>query len=272
MSVRFTNLLFCKFIAASLLWLMSNNVYSNTYLVGIQQLDYYPHYDLSRSGDKGIAWHILEQFSRQHNVSFAYIPLPPKRLQLELGKGTIDFAYPDNPRWQPKDEQPGRNKVFSQGLALGIYGTLVKKEKVGQKLRQFSRLAFPLGFTPVKWHELITQNGIETIETYDAMGALRAVARGRADGADVEYNVAAYLTSITPDNIHLVLDPELPFSAVQFSLSTFAYPELIEKFNQFLIAEKDQIEKIKARYRLKQSIEPRDYYTNEDNLVEHSAK
>ncbi|NMH59100.1 substrate-binding periplasmic protein [Alteromonas ponticola] len=237
----------------------SANAQTRTYIVGAEQLDYYPHFDFDRSEDKGFAWQVLQQFAARHDIQFNYISLPPKRLQLELDKGTIDFAYPDNPRWQHHDIQVRQNKIFSQGLALGIYGTMVRQENLGQSVEQFNKLAFPIGFTPVKWQQLFKQYNIKTIETYDAAGAILAVARGRADGADIEYNVAAYLGSVSPDNLRLQLNPDLPFSAVNFSLSTFAHPELIEQLDQFLIENQELINNLKARYQLQQSIEPRDY-------------
>ncbi len=231
---------------------------SDTYVIGIEQLDYYPHFDFSRNNDKGYAWRVLQQFAKKHELKFEYISLPPKRLQLELAKGTIDFAYPDNPRWHDQHETK-RNKTYSQGLALGIYGTMVKPNALGKDINQFKRLAYPIGFTPIKWLALIDEYGINAIETYDASGSIRAVVRGRADGADIEYNVAHHLTSTSPNNYQLALDPALPFSAVHFSLSTIFYPELIKKLDDFLIEEQQYVNKLKAHYQLKQSIVPADY-------------
>ncbi|MCW8091235.1 hypothetical protein [Alteromonas sp. ASW11-130] len=231
---------------------------TQTYVIGAEQLDYYPHFDFARPYDKGFAWKVLQRFATKHNIKFKYISLPPKRLKLELQKGTIDFAYPDNPRWEQKG-LTRINKVYSQGLALGVYGTMVQANALGNKIDKFRRLAYPNGFTPVKWEGLLNEYNIETLKTYDAMGAIRAVLRGRADGADIEFNVATYLTSTSVDKQKLVLDPELPFSVVHFSLSTIAYPKIIEKLDTFLIEEKDFIDELKAHYRLKQSIEPTDY-------------
>ena len=42
--------------------LFSLNIYAEKYVIGAQNLAYFPHYDFASSTDKGVAWSILEAF------------------------------------------------------------------------------------------------------------------------------------------------------------------------------------------------------------------
>lgn len=68
------------------------------YLVGAEALNYYPHQNFNSSSDRGFAWAVLNEFAEHEGTEFVYIALPIRRLQKELEKGTVDFAYPDNPK------------------------------------------------------------------------------------------------------------------------------------------------------------------------------
>ena len=41
--------------------LFSLNIYADKYVIGAQNLAYFPHYDFASSTDKGVAWSILEE-------------------------------------------------------------------------------------------------------------------------------------------------------------------------------------------------------------------
>lgn len=73
--------------------LFSLNIYADKYVIGAQNLAYFPHYDFASSTDKGVAWSILEAFSEASGHEFVYLSLPIRRLQLELVKGNVDFEY-----------------------------------------------------------------------------------------------------------------------------------------------------------------------------------
>ena len=79
--------------------LSSPFVSADTYIVGAQNIEYYPYYNFSSDHEKGLGWAILEAFSKQSGHRFVYLSMPVKRLQIELKKGNVDFVFPDNARW-----------------------------------------------------------------------------------------------------------------------------------------------------------------------------
>ena len=48
--------------------LFSLNIYAEKYVIGAQNLAYFPHYDFASSTDKGVAWSILEALKAKHGA------------------------------------------------------------------------------------------------------------------------------------------------------------------------------------------------------------
>ena len=77
-------------------YLLSNNVYAEKYIVGAQNLAYFPHYDFASTVDKGAAWSILEAFSKASGHEFIYVSLPIRRLQLDQSITTQFHFFGDS--------------------------------------------------------------------------------------------------------------------------------------------------------------------------------
>ena len=101
--------------------LLSTLLHAETYIVGAQNIRYYPHYDFDSTVDKGIGWAILEAFSVETGHEFIYHAMPIERLQRELSKGNVDFVYPDNPKWF-NPTASAENKYFSTPLVHALGG------------------------------------------------------------------------------------------------------------------------------------------------------
>lgn len=218
-----------------------------TLIVGAQNINYFPHYDFLGVADKGYAWALLEAFAAEYGYRFEYRALPIKRLERELQKGTVDFAYPDNPKWSHRKDS---RKVYSAPLVTVLGGTMVRKDNLGAGIDAFTSLSVPFGFTPVMWQKLVHDNKVRLVQVADSSAALEMVLKGRASGADIEYNVASHILTQQKKTGDIVLDPSLPYDIVTFNLATIKHAELLRKLDEFVHDERQTIRRLQMKYGL----------------------
>ena len=73
-------------------------VKAKTYVIGVEDVPYYPLYDF-RNGKVSYASELLNEFARQYNFDIQFMPVPIKRFSRWLIEEQIDFKYPDNEIW-----------------------------------------------------------------------------------------------------------------------------------------------------------------------------
>jgi len=232
-----------------LLSTLSISVVAEKYVVGAQDIDYYPQYDFTSNQDKGVGWAILEAFSEQSEHEFFYLSMPVRRLQMEMVKGNVDFVYPDNPRWYNPVTQT-TDKTFSIPLVESLSATFVKPENVGKGIDAVQRLAFPLGFTPVKWQARINAKLVEIVSVTDTYTGLSMLHLDRINAIEIEYHVSEHFTRVYPQLGPFTLDVRLPHNSVPFQLSTIHHPTLISELNHFIQNNPDTIKNIFERYHI----------------------
>ena len=223
---------------------------ADTVVIGTQNFHYYPHYDFTSDNDKGLAWAIFEAFRATTNHEFVYISMPVLRLQKELAKGSVDFIYPDNPKWY-NPITSNMHKSFSRPVTRALGGTILRPEKVGGGIEQIRRLAMPLGFTPVNWQHRVDKQLTHLIRVNDTLNALVLIAQNKADAANLEYHVTQHIASQQPTLGTFTLDPELPHDGVAFMLATISHTDLLAEFNAFLASHQPLIKRLHKQYRIK---------------------
>jgi polar amino acid transport system substrate-binding protein len=241
--MRFVLTMLCGFC---LCW----SLQAKTYVIGIEQLDYYPHYDFKSAQPRGYFFDLMQLYSQWSGDKFVFKALPVKRLYKDSVELT-DFVYPDNKAWQPHlgvDEQI--TKYYSAPVIYTLGATMVLPHKQQMRLSEFKVLANIHGFSPTLWMELKKHSKFTILDVPDAESALRMTIRHRVDAANVEYNVALYHLEQMKLPGALVMAEHLPFSNLAFHLSSQKHPEQIRRFNQFLIEQQDQIQQLKQRYAL----------------------
>lgn len=239
-----------RWLALLILMLFPGLLRADNYVIGIEQIDFYPHYDFSHRQKRGYFVDLIELFSEKTGHRFTFMPLPVKRLYQSASSG-IDFIYPDNPLWQQYYE-PGVTKTFSAPVIFTLGSTLVKPELQHISLEQFHSLAVIHGFVPTKWLALKSQYKYRMVDVPDVASALGLVLKGRLDGANIEYNVAQhYLRSIAAQD-QLVIAEQLPFTQLPFLLSTVKHPQLLAQFDQFLLEHAEQVSALKRKYQLQE--------------------
>lgn len=221
--------------------------HADTYIVGAQDIEYYPFYNFSSEHEKGLGWAILEAFSEHSGHRFIYLSMPVKRLQIELKKGNVDFVFPDNPTWYDQITH-SLNKTYSEPLTETFAITLVKSENVGKGINHVSTLATPDGFSPVKWENQVRAGTVSVVGIKSIYEGLNLLQNNEVDAMDVEYNAAQHLARRLPLMGPFSADLTLPHNTVPFSLSTLKYPDIIDELNAFLLSQPEVVDKIKAKY------------------------
>ncbi|MBJ2138810.1 transporter substrate-binding domain-containing protein [Paraglaciecola chathamensis] len=226
-----------------------------TFVVGCQDIDYFPHYNFSLKEDKGYAWAVLEAFSQASGHQFEYRSYPIKRLQRALAQDSIDFAYPDNADWRSIHDKIDSRKTLSKPLISAISATMVLTEREYYSMKQFRSLGVPHGFTPVHWLERIAKNRLNVLEVNSPNAAINLVLKNRVDGADVEYNVAQYLLATPEKKQKVTIAKNLPYGPVTFHLSTIEQKDIIHQLNEFIVANQALLTRLRHYYQL---LEPQD--------------
>jgi len=225
---------------------------NKTYVIGVQAIDYSPHYNFIQQGKANFFGDFVLWLSEQTQCNFQVKVLPIKRLNAEFEKtDNIDFVYPDNPNWH--DSAINAKRYYSKRLVTALGGTMVKPEHELISIEQFTNLAFPRGFSPVAWYPLQAKYGIQFTETLNATSALKMVLVNRVDGADIELNVARYLidkAGMEP----LVLAKNLPFTPTGFHLSTYRETALLEQINTLISNRQLDLAVLKQKAKLIESV------------------
>jgi len=131
---------------------------------------------------------------------------------------------------------------------------MVKTENRNMELSEFSILAVPRGFTPIEWYKLKDQYEFQILEVANAWDALQMVMLGRADGADIEFNVARALLNKYKKSDALDLGQKLPFSSIHFFMATYNQHFLLTKFDTFMRDNHQAIEALKQKYQLQEQM------------------
>jgi ABC-type amino acid transport substrate-binding protein len=239
-----------RWLALMLLAFSAGAIRADNYVIGIEQIDYYPHYDFSKRQQRGYFFDLIQLFSEKSGHQFKFMPLPVKRLYQSANSG-IDFIYPDNPLWKQYSE-PGITKFYSEPVIFTLGSTLVKPAMQQMTLEELRTVAVIHGFAPTKWLALQDQYKYRLVDVPDVASALGLVLKGRVDAAVIELNVAQhYLRSIAAEDT-LVIAEQLPFTQLPFLLSTVKHPHLLKEFDRFLREHADAVAALKRKYQLQE--------------------
>ncbi|WP_161793056.1 transporter substrate-binding domain-containing protein [Chromobacterium piscinae] len=229
---------------------------ANAFVVGVEEIDYYPLHSCTNGKFFGYGRDLLDAFAKQSGHSFTYTPLPVSRLfHTFLNDSSIDFKYPDNPHWQA-DLKKGKSIIYSDPVIHVIEGLLVKPEKVDQ-LSEASLQAIVTmrGFTPWPLDQAMRQKiNKGAIRVYQEDSFSKVISLGMTGHYDAVYASPAVINYYLDEVMHkpgaLVFDKKLPFGSNDFSLSSIRQGDVIKQFNEFLAKNQPLILELKRKYRL----------------------
>lgn len=245
-----------KYILTCMALLFSAYASAQTYTVGVEQDDFMPHYGFNEQGQySGYARDLLDMFAEYAGIDLVYEGMPVADLVPALAEGTIDFKYPDNPKWNRPDNIANAMH-FSEPAVEYVDGVLVAPRSKGQGLENLKRLAVVKGWTPRGYQKAIDSSQITLILNNSLSEMIRETLLKNSDGA--YYNVVValyYINNIRARPDVLVFDPDLPFVRSTYRLSTLKHPELIDRFDDFLTEHQAEVEALKAKYQIEANID-----------------
>lgn len=224
---------------------------ADNFVVGVENLHYYPHFSDKGGEYQGFARAVLDAFSRQYQYNFSYESRPVARLHDEfLNRGKFDFKYPDNHHWQA-DAKQGKSVIYSEPVVTFIDGVMVRPADKGKGEAHLKALGTIRGFTPWIYMQQIEAGTVRVHESSDFERLLKMAINNRVDGVYLNIDVARYqLKSALQDADALVFDDGLPFSRDHYHLSTLKHGEIIQQFNRFLSENHGLLSQLKKEYGL----------------------
>lgn len=219
------------------------------FVIGVEELNYYPTYAVVDGGFAGAAREILDSFARARGIVFDYRPLPIKRLFAELMAGGIDLKFPDNPGWSTDVKQGGK-VTYSDPIIAFVDGVMVTPSSLGQGADSVKVLGTVAGFTAYAWLDRIGAGKVTLRENPKLDLLLRQATIKRVDGAYVNVAVANHmLDRVLAMPNALAFDPSLPHSRDHYRLSTTTHPDLVAEFNSWQAENMALVGDIKRRFR-----------------------
>jgi polar amino acid transport system substrate-binding protein len=230
----------------------SLNASAATYTVGVENIDYYPHYAVRKGHYVGYARDLLDRFAAVSGHQFKYVTLPVKRLSVAFLKDqALDFKFPDNPQWVP-ELRTDQRVIYSNKVIDVVEGAMVLPQRKGHDPARFKILGTILGFTPVPYLADIQRGAIRVSENNDFDGLMQQTLFGRVDAAYINVEVGE---DILATKLHrpgaLVFDPNLPHRISSYSLSSLHHADVIQQFNKFLSDTTSFQAKLCKKYRMK---------------------
>nr|WP_294980782.1 transporter substrate-binding domain-containing protein [uncultured Pseudomonas sp.] len=243
---------FCWALAS----IFSTGAMAQTYVVGVENLPFAPHYVTDDQGHyQGFARDLLDLFASSSGITLEYRPLPVDALLPALLSGDVDFKYPDNRDWAP-EQKAASSLRYSQPVIQYVDGVLVAPDRVGQGVGALKRLALVEGWTPRGYEAPVQSGQIGIAPSADLRQMIHTALKKQADGAYFNVVVATYyLDNIRARPGALVFDPSLPHTRSTFQLSTVKHGELIERFDRFLVEHAKEVALLKAKYGVEASLD-----------------
>jgi len=244
-------MLVSKAVSFFLACVLSLSTYAEKYIIGTEDINYYPHYgkvNVENPIFSGYAKDIFDHFSRAEKIHLDYKYYPVKRLYKAFRvDNLVDFKYPDNPKWRSTfiQDQP---IYYSAPVGTFIDGTVVLEKNKQYTINNVKRLGTIKGFTLLVYAQQIKNKQIQLFEYSNTDKLLKALSHQLIDAAYLNIDVATHqmLTNKTP--IHFVRT--LPYSPGYYHLSTIKHREMIDKLNNFLDKNAILIESLQRKYRL----------------------
>jgi len=216
-----------------------------TYVVGVENLDYQPFYSNSENGYQGFARNTLDLFQRDAGIKLIYRALPVDALKEAFYRGELDFKFPDDPLWQPEQFQTLK-VYYSEPVTSYVDGVSVLRKNLGAAVRV---VGSPRGFSNSVLGDFAQKNGISLVEKDSIQDLLAALVSGEIDGVWGSMDVFRYRAR-SMSNIGLHLDLTMPHQIGHYPLSTLKHQVLLARFNEFLRRHDVRIQEIETRFRI----------------------
>jgi hypothetical protein len=226
---------------------------TQVYTIGVENIDYSPLFAFNKT--PSAAQSILEMFAEQEGLQFIYTPMPVVELYYHLSiSKTIDFKFPDAPAWR-SGSRLGKKPVYSDPVLSYCDVVLLSPKAANLDLKQLKTIGIVKGFSPLALQPYIDNKQITVLRTESVEKLLESATDNRLNAIYINYDVGKYLLKQKPHKkVSLTVNPELPSFCGAYRLSTVKYPQLINRFNLFMISHQKEIQAIKKQFGLLHSL------------------
>lgn len=243
------------FVAAfSAIGAASASASAQTYVVGVENIDYLPQYAYKDGEYGGFARALLDAFAADKGYKFEYRALPVARLFAEFVGLDVDLKYPDNVKWSA-DLKSKATVVYSDPVVNYIDGVNLPPDRVGKGVENLKVLGAVRGFTPWDWLDAVKSGAVKLQENNSFSAMLETALAGRVDGA---YGNVAVAANVLENNLKqpgaLVFDAGLPHTRSHYHLSSIKHPPLIAEFNAWMKANAAAVSALKAKYEVEKGV------------------
>lgn len=227
---------------------------ADNFVVGVEDLQYYPYFDFA-SDNNSFARALLDQFAKDNDHHITYLPLPIKQFPKWLFEENIDFKFPDNARWQEKNNIHHLKIIYSDEVLELIAGTLVLEKNSNKDIASFKSIGTVTGFYPTLWLDKIAQGKVSIFEDPSPTILVQYLLRGLIDGLDIDLAVANNEFRKLNLDEKIVFSNQIEQEVYSYQLSTVKYPEILIQFNQWQVEKRKFIEALKVEFGIK-DVEP----------------
>lgn len=223
---------------------------ADSIVVGVEEINYLPHYQFMDGELHGFAADLIQQFARDRNYRVDYRSMSIPRLYGELLDGAIDLKYPDDPDWATT-VKVDRDIFYSAPVVGYVDGVSVLPARLGRGVETIRTLGIVTGFTPQEWEGLIARKRV-VLRTNRSLEALIKLAiDGQVDGV---YGNVAVMAHVAKDRLKqpaaLTFDPALPHAAGSYYFSTSKRPKLVAEIDAWMAENRDWIKELKRQHQL----------------------
>jgi ABC-type amino acid transport substrate-binding protein len=225
------------------------------YTIAVENQNYMPYFRVDGNVYLGFARELFDLFAADAGIEFDYVPNPVNRIYANYfdKKSTLDFKFPDRPEWAP-DLRAGRQIYYTDDIVEFTDGVMLKPANLGKGIKGLTKLGTIAGFTPFIYLDHIKSEknpkGTITLFTNSNIASLfDQLLVDRIDGIFINLAVAKYALINEQKKVDLaVFDKDLPNTPSYYQLSTTKHPELIKKFNEFMVKKKADVAVLKQKW------------------------
>lgn len=205
------------------------------YQIGVEDIPYLPFYETKNGQYQGYAKELMDAFAKDEGIKFEYVSLPVKRLFKNYlsEKSNLDFKFPDNSYWA-QELKKGINIQYSKGIVSFTDGLMTSVDNT--KDFKLNKLGVVRGFTAWDYLDQIKKKEIELVESNSLESVLKLALLKRVDAVYVNRDVAEYfLDNNLKEKGKLVFRKESPHTNSSYTISSIKHPEVLAKFDAWLI-------------------------------------
>ncbi|MBO9395942.1 transporter substrate-binding domain-containing protein [Shimia sp. R9_2] len=221
---------------------------AETLVVGVENIDYLPHYKWDGNSYTGFAADVLSAFAADEGHELQFKALPINRLMQAVVSGDVDLKYPDNAYWSA-GLKSGVEMHYSTVVESTVEGVMVVPENLGKPVDEIAQIGTVLGFTAFSWLDRIEAGQVTLKENPNFSGLVRQALAGRIDGAYANVHVLnRVLSEMGQDEGALVFDESLPNSQADYHLSSSTRGDIVDSFNAWFAANQDTVAALKEKH------------------------